>query len=119
MVPHWWDETLTLYRRQATRDANGRTSISWQREVLHNCFFGVMDKQYFDGSAIIRQPSYVVRVPATYAILVKGDIIMRGEAADETPDKTADNAFVVNIVKDNSKMRNAHYYGSEDRAYGR
>lgn len=113
MVPHWWDETLTLYRRQATRDANDRTVISWQREVLRNCFFGVTDKQYFDGSAIIRQPSFVVRVPSTYAIFARGDIVMRGEIAGAMPDKAADNAFVINVVKDNSKMRNAHYYGGE------
>lgn len=113
MKPHWWDETLTLYRRQTSKDANGRTVISWKREILHNCFFGVTDKQYFDGAAVIRQPSFICRVPASYAIFSRGDIIMRGEATADTPDRAAENAFVINIVKDNSKMRNAHYYGGE------
>lgn len=112
MKPHWWSETLTLYRRVKTV-TDGKTSISWQREVLHNCFFGVTDKQYFDGAAVIRQPSFICRVPASYAIFNRGDIIMRGEVTSETPDKTADNAFVINVVKDNNKMRNAHYYGGE------
>lgn len=110
MSPHWWNDTLTLYRRQKDKDANDRTIISWQREVLHGCFFGVNEQQIFDGSAIIRQPSFIVRVPATYAIFARGDVIMKGDVEAETPDKTADNAFVINIVKDNSKMRNAHYY---------
>lgn len=112
MRPHWWNETLTLYRRVKTV-TNGKTAITWTREVLHNCFFGVTEKQFFDGQHVIRQPSFVVRVPASYAIFNRGDIIMRGEATADTPDKAAANAFVINVVKDNSKMRNAHYYGGE------
>lgn len=114
-MPDWWNDTLTLYRKQKTKDTNGHTIVSWQREVLHDCFFGVTERQIFDGSAIIRQPSFIVRVPATYVIFARGDIIMKGEVEAETPDKTADNAFVINVIRDNSKMDGdtAHYYGGE------
>ena len=112
MMPEWWSDTLTLYRRVKTV-TDGKTLISWQREVLENCFLGVTKKQFFDGQHIIQQPSFIVRIPATYDIFAKGDIILKGEIADATPDKTSENAFVINVVKDNSKMRNAHYYGGE------
>jgi len=114
MKPRWWNETLTLYRRVKTV-TNGKTAITWTREVLHNCFFGVTEKQFFDGQHVIRQPLFVVRVPASYDIFAKGDIIMKGEIAESIPDKTSDNAFVINVVKDNSKMGGGtdHYYGGE------
>jgi len=39
---------------------------------------------------------------------------MKGEIAAATPDKTATNAFVINVVHDNTKIkRTAHYYGSD------
>ena len=112
-MPVFWTDTVTLYRKVETV-TNGRTAISWTREVLQNCFFALTDRQSFDGQHVIRQPAFVVRIPATYAIFQRGDIVMKGEIAAATPDKTATNAFVINVVHDNTKIkRTAHYYGSD------
>lgn len=112
-MPVFWTDTVTLYRRVETV-TNGKTAISWTREVLNNCFFALTDRQYFDGQHVIRQPSFVVRIPATYAIFSNGDIVMKGEIAALTPDKTAPNAFAINVVHDNTKLKmTAHYYGSD------
>lgn len=111
--PHWWNETVTLYRKNQSRGQDGKTVTSWVREVLNGCFFGVTERQVFSGTAIVIQDSFIVRIPASYDIFHKGDIVIKGETAAEAPDKNAPNAFVINTVKDNSKMRNAHYFGGE------
>lgn len=111
--PHWWNDTITLYRKNQSRGQDGKTVTSWVREVLTGCFFGVTERQVFSGAAIVVQDSFIVRIPTSYDIFAKGDIIIKGEIAAATPDKSSRNAFVINTVKDNSKLRNAHYYGGE------
>ncbi len=39
-MPHWWNETITIYRKQKTKGADGKTSVDWNREVLSGCFVG-------------------------------------------------------------------------------
>lgn len=113
-MPVFWNDTVTLYRRQTSLDESGKTVVSWTRELLENCFFCLTDKQFFDGQHVIRQPSFIVRIPATYDIFAKGDIVMKGDIEAETPDKTAANAFTINVVHDNTKIaQTAHYYGSD------
>lgn len=114
MYPHWWNEVVTLYRRQRIKGENGKTKITWRREVLEDCFFSVEHKQVFDGAALLSQNNYIIRVPARYEIFHKGDIVVKGVVdADISEVKKMDAAFTINVIKDNSKMSNAHYYGGE------
>ena len=115
MYPHWWNDVVTLFRKQETKDEKGKTQITWQRETLEGCFFSVKQKQVFDGMSLLSQNSYIVRIPAKYGIFHKGDIVVKSVTNAEVSEvKDMENAFTINVVKDNSKMRNAHYYGGEE-----
>ncbi len=114
-MPHWWNETITIYRKQKTKGADGKTSVDWNREVLSGCFVGHTRQQTFDGNAIRSTDSWIVRIPAMYAAPQKGDIIMAGERLEDVPDKSSDEAMIVDVVHDNTKLRQPHWYGGGQR----
>lgn len=121
--PHWWNETITRYRKTRERDEEGKTKTSWQSEVLRNCFWGETQSHGFRDNTLSTQNTLVVRIPAKEcAPLNIGDIVIRGEVYDDIPvngsgteliNKFKGLAFVINTAKDNSKLRNAHYFGGE------
>lgn len=111
-MPHWWNETLTLYRRLESKDENGRRTLAWKREVLKNCFAKKTMTQVYGGGQVIHAQETVFRVPIDQCfIFAEGDIIMIGSVADKVPPMTEGNTFVLDEVRDNSKLANAHFYG--------
>lgn len=111
-MPHWWNETLTLYRRLESKDESGRRALSWKREVLKNCFVKKTMTQVYGGGQVIHAQKTVFRVPIDQCfIFAEGDIVMIGENSSLEPPMTDSNTFVLNEVRDNSKMVNAHFYG--------
>ena len=111
-MPHWWNETLTLYRRLESKDENGRRTLAWNREVLKNCFAKKTMTQVYGGGQIIHVQKIIFRVPVDQCfIFAEGDIFMIGDIADKEPPMTEGNTFVLDEVRDNSKLANAHFYG--------
>lgn len=111
-MPHWWNETLTLYRKTETKDENGRRKTDWKRELLRNCFAKTTMTQIYGGGQIVHAHSEIFRVPVDQCFMfAEGDIIMIGDIPDAIPPMTEGNTFVLEEVRDNSKMANAHFYG--------
>lgn len=111
-MPHWWNETLTLYRRLESKDENGRRTLAWKREVLQNCFAKKTMTQVYGGGQVIHTQETVFRVPVDQCfIFAEGDILMIGNIADREPPMIEGNTFILEEVRDNSKMANAHFYG--------
>lgn len=111
-MPHWWNETLTLYRKLEEKDENGRRKIAWKREILHHCFAKDSLLQEYNGGQVLHSHHVIFRVPADQCdMFKKGDILMIGEFTDGTPPQTEWNSFVLEEVRDNSNMVNAHFYG--------
>lgn len=111
-MPHWWNETLTLYRRLESKDEDGRRIVAWEREVLKNCFAKKTMTQVYGGGQVIHAQETVFRVPVDQCfIFAEGDIIMIGENPSLEPPMIEGNTFILNEVRDNSKLVNAHFYG--------
>lgn len=111
-MPHWWNETLTLYRRLESKDDNGRRVMSWKRETLRYCFAKNSMTQIYGGGQVVKLHEAVFRVPVDQCfIFAEGDILMIGDIADKAPPMTEGNTFVLEEVRDNSKLANAHFYG--------
>lgn len=110
-MPHWWNQTLTLYRKLYTTDKDGRKKVSWKRETLHYCFVKKTMTQVLSGQ-IIHYEQAIFRVPVDQCFMfAEGDIIMIGDIQGASPSMDEDNTFVLDEVRDNSNLANAHYYG--------
>lgn len=111
-MPHWWNEPLTLYRKQESKDENGRRQISWKRQTLKNCFARDTMVQTFNGGQVLFSHHEIFRVPADQCdMFAIGDIIMIGDIPEAVPPMTEGNTFILEEVRDNSKLINAHFYG--------
>lgn len=95
--PEWWNTTITVYNKYedpATRQ------ITWYRTVLHNCFWKYTGNKIVVGETAIETNTTLCRVPvntaflerylwndtqdkSTHFTLGQGDIIIKGEVADE------------------------------------
>lgn len=123
-----WDETITLYHRAESVDANGKKIIKWTKTVIANCFYGLKARQAVNGTEIASRNTIVARIPlssiSTGFALGKSDIIVRGNISTTLEDNdsgatlkanNAGNCFTVNYVADNTKMPlTAHWYAAED-----
>ena len=111
-MPHWWNETLTLYRRLESKDENNHRTLAWKREVLKNCFAKKTMTQVYGGGQVIHAQETVFRVPVDQCfIFAEGDILMIGDIPEKEPPMTEGNTFILNEVCDNSKLVNAHFRG--------
>lgn len=111
-MPHWWNETLTLYRKLEGKDENGRRQVSWKRETLKNCFAKDTMLQSFNDGQILFSHHEIFRVPVDQCFMFsRDDIIMIGDIPDAVPPMVAGNTFILEEVRDNSKLANPHFYG--------
>ncbi|MEG0999173.1 MAG: DUF6751 family protein [Oscillospiraceae bacterium] len=115
--PRWWNDSITVYHKQETKDINQKTQTAWVKNTQSGCFFGQTTQQVMGDKTIFKENRFIVRCPSPIYI---GDIIVKGIVDDIIPhnisgaellNKYPDTAFTVNTVKDNTKMRNAHYHG--------
>ena len=111
-MPHWWSETLTLYRRLEAKDEDGRRKVSWKRETLKHCFAKITSPLTYGGGQVITVKTAVFRVPVSECFMfARGDILMIGDVAEKEPPMVENNTFVLDEVYDNSRLANAHFYG--------
>lgn len=98
MIPFGCD-TVTIYNRRETKDANGRTVVTWHRKELPGCSWTRKTKHIRDGNALVLADVTICRIPehpdyrnpdewdALTAVtnqftLAPGDIIVRGPVFD-------------------------------------
>ena len=117
-----WNDSVTIYRRMTSKDANGRTVTTWTRETAEGVFYGLSKRQVVNGSVLTEHDKHICRIP-TEALnsLEKGDVICRGLIDIEIPQNaspekylTEVDHFTAGIAADNRQLRNtAHWYASE------
>lgn len=109
--------TVTLYH-QYKEIADGKSVTKWSKTVLKNCYFGTETVKQLNGTTLSMASSFVCRIPrnaVNFIALSPGDIIVRGEIADEIEDvsgkrnsdllnKYRDTAFTVKAVSDNTQF---------------
>lgn len=97
--PIWWDTTITVYNR--FEDPQTQV-VRWYRTVLENCFWKNDFQRLKMGDVEVKTDSVVCRIKenpkflekqdwvlqpndkmSQYFTLAQGDIIVRGEVADE------------------------------------
>ena len=95
--PEWWNTTITVYNKY--EDTTSR-QITWYKTVLHNCFWKYTGNRIVVGETALETDTTLCRVPVNTAFLEKylwndtadkskyftfgtGDIIIKGEVADE------------------------------------
>ena len=95
--PEWWNTTITVYNKY--EDTTSR-QITWYRTVLRNCFWKYTGNKIVVGETTLDTNTTICRVPANTAFLERylwndaqdkskyftlgtGDIIIKGEVADE------------------------------------
>lgn len=95
--PEWWNTTVTVYNKYedpATRQ------VTWHKTVLHDCFWKYTGNKIVVGETTIETDTTLCRIPKSTAFLERhiwnatedktkyftlgtGDIIIKGEVADE------------------------------------
>jgi len=134
MIP-FGTETVTLYNRRETKDANGRTLVSWVRTALSGCSWVRRTERVRDGTAVTSTEIIVCRIPESNAYrapevwdaltnpiglftLAPGDIIVHGTVTDTITTSAAlvdkykrQGVMTVASVADNTRVlfRTRHY----------
>lgn len=95
--PEWWNTTVTVYNKYEN-PADRR--ITWHKTVLRNCFWKYTGNKVVVGETAIETDTAICRIPKSTAFLERydwnntddkskhftlgtGDILVRGEVADE------------------------------------
>lgn len=131
--------TITLYNRRETKDASGRTVVTWYRRSIGGCSWMQKVVRVWNGTAVVLSNAIICRIPehpayrepqewdalgspSGYFTLAPGDIIVRGQVTDTigTPLSAAalvekykrGGAFVVTAAKNNARPEStlAHYH---------
>lgn len=124
MINPTFCNTVTVYHQEKTVDeATKRNVIKWIRKVYHDCFFGTVTAQALNGTTLSVADSYIVRIPASASIspISPGDIVIKGEVADEVSDvagcratdvlnRYKPNSFTVRAFSDNTKLKQGAHY---------
>ena len=117
-----WADTVTIYHRETSKDANGRTVTSWTRETAEGVFYGLSKRQVVNGAVLTEHDKHICRIP-TDALdhLEKCDVICKGLVETEIPQNaspekylTEVDHFTAGIAADNRQLKlTAHWYASE------
>lgn len=117
-----WNDTVTVYHRVVSQDANGRTVTNWTRETASGVFYGLSKRQTVNGSVLTEHDRHICRIPGDQiTALGRGDIICRGTVTvsipqNSSPEKllTDTEHFTAGVVSDNRQLRQtAHWYAAE------
>lgn len=127
MVPHWWNDKITLYNAY-TDTSTGQAIIKWNKTQLDNCFYGRAEKQSISGLTLVSNDRIIARIPFSknyrsptneigigfysipndqiknYFTLNVDDIIVNGWIDDNIPDRNS-GAFITN----NPLYRGRHF----------
>ena len=110
---------VTVFHQERNED-NSREAPKWSKKVYKGCYFGSVTTKQVNGTNLSMADSYVCRIPKSSdngvsLIVMPGDIIVKGEIADEVTDvagkrptdllnKYSGNAFMVRTVSDNDAI---------------
>lgn len=121
-MPHWWNETITVYHQTISEDG-GRRVRSWTASVLTDCFFTTKTAQALNGNTLSLADSYLVRIPYTgrRLYIAAGDLVFRGRVCetigDEQGKRETDllrryrpDCFTVRTVSDNTRTGHLPHY---------
>lgn len=117
-----WADTVTVYHRETSKDANGRTVTGWTRRTADGCFYGLSKRQVVDGSVLAEHDRHICRIPAVALdALERGDVICRGLVDIEIPQNGSPEKFLTGVehftaetVSDNRQLKHtAHWYAAE------
>lgn len=117
-----WADTVTVYHRETTKDASGKTVTSWARSLAEGCFYGLSKRQTLQDTVLAEHDRHVCRIPADQlGALDRGDVICRGEVTIGIPDNssiekllTGTDHFTADVVSDNRQLTlTAHWYAGE------
>ena len=134
MIP-FGTETVTLYNRRETKDANGRTLVSWVRTALTGCSWVRRMERVRDSTTVTMAEMIVCRIPESDAYrapeawdalaattglftLAPGNIIVHGTVTDTITTSAAlvdkykrQGVMTVQSVADNTRvlLRTGHY----------
>ena len=97
--PLWWDTTITVYNRFEDPQTD---LVTWYKTILHDCFWRASGDRVSIGQVTLDSKSVLCRIPknpsflerfdwvqlpndqmSEYFTLGIGDIIVKGECADE------------------------------------
>ena len=102
--PEWWNTTITVYNKY--EDPASRR-VTWYKTVLPHCFWKYTGNKIVVGETALETDSTLCRVPANAAFLERhiwnntqdrqkyftfgpGDILIKGEIADEINEYASD-----------------------------
>lgn len=109
MLPAWWNQRVTVYRRQVSVDG-----VTWEAQECANCYVQLkatsvnVDTSRRDGNRL------VCRIPLPVPVVALGDIVYIGEGASTIDERvrgltSADfmaanpnTAFIVSELHDNT-----------------
>ena len=103
--PEWWNAAITVFNKY--EDPTTR-KITWYRTVLQNCFWKYTGNKIVVGETALETDTTICRIPANptflenykwnstedksaYFTLGQGDILVKGEVADEIDEYASGN----------------------------
>lgn len=117
-----WADSVTIYHRSTSKDANGRTVTNWTRRTAEGVFYGLSKRQVLNGTLLVEHDRHICRIPGDKLdTLERGDILCRGTIAIEIPENGSPEKyladvehFTASIVSDDRPLRKtSHWYASE------
>lgn len=117
-----WADSVTIYHRSTSKDANGRTVTNWTRRTAEGVFYGLSKRQVVNGTVLVEHDRHICRIPGDKLdTLERGDILCRGTIAIEIPENGSPEKyladvehFTASIVSDDRPLRKtSHWYASE------
>lgn len=117
-----WADTVTVYHRSKTTDANGKMVTTWTPQTVSGVFYGHSKRQVVNDTVLVEQDRHICRIPGDkLSELERGDVICRGTVTVSIPENaspekylTAVEHFTADVVSDDRPMRKtAHWYAAE------
>ncbi len=108
MIP-FGNKTVTLVHRETSKDANGRSIITYVKYTLSGCSWKAVKAAAGTEGAFPQKPTVICRIPATQQKPEVGDVLILGKYSENISSSTdaakileSDNAVKVASVGDNS-----------------
>ena len=117
-----WNDTVTVYHRETSKDGSGKTVTTWSRSIADGCFYGLSKRQTLNNDVLTEHDRHICRIPGDKIdALNRGDVICKGEIEIEIPQNgspekylTEVEHFTADAASDNRQLQlTAHWYAGE------
>lgn len=117
-----WADSVTVFHRETSKDASGKTVTSWSRSTAEGCFYGLSKRQSLEDTVLTEHDRHICRIPVGQInALERGDVVCKGIVEIEIPQNsspekylTAVEHFTADVVSDNRQLpMTAHWYAGE------